>query len=188
MDWLSIYWKRSGLHLLVSGMYNFFWSFVYFFPCVFVLLILPFTTKFKLMISNHLPVAGGSMQAFWLNVIKMELFILLEHLTSSPGFSDVCVTRSLVLCAMFCRSLFVLFSSPGSKVQVNYCHQLASVVCKLFTFQVLQVVKCKNDRQFWSPEIWISVYDQEYSIQVHHSMRTHLQLLIWRVLNLRLFL
>ena len=37
---------------------------------------------------------------------------------------------------------FVLFSSPGPKVQVNYCHHLASVacrllsvVCKLFTFQ-----------------------------------------------------
>ena len=31
-------------------------------------------------------------------------------------------------------SVFV-FSSPGPKVQVNYCHHLASVVCKLFTFQ-----------------------------------------------------
>ena len=29
----------------------------------------------------------------------------------------------------------ILFSSPGPKVQVNYCHHLASVVCKLFTFQ-----------------------------------------------------
>ena len=28
-----------------------------------------------------------------------------------------------------------LFSSPGPKVQVNYCHHLVSVVCKLFTFQ-----------------------------------------------------
>ena len=27
------------------------------------------------------------------------------------------------------------FSSPGPKVHVNYCHHLASVVCKLFTFQ-----------------------------------------------------
>ena len=26
-------------------------------------------------------------------------------------------------------------SSPGPKVQVNYCHHLGSVVCKLFTFQ-----------------------------------------------------
>ena len=29
----------------------------------------------------------------------------------------------------------LLISSPGPKVQVNYCHHLASVVCKLFTFQ-----------------------------------------------------
>ena len=28
-----------------------------------------------------------------------------------------------------------VFSSPGPKVHVNYCHHLASVVCKLFTFQ-----------------------------------------------------
>ena len=28
-----------------------------------------------------------------------------------------------------------IFSSPGPLVQVNYCHHLASVVCKLFTFQ-----------------------------------------------------
>ena len=27
------------------------------------------------------------------------------------------------------------FSSPGPKVHGNYCHHLASIVCKLFTFQ-----------------------------------------------------
>ena len=32
--------------------------------------------------------------------------------------------------------ILILFSSPWPKVQVNYCHHLASVVCKLFTFQV----------------------------------------------------
>jgi hypothetical protein len=31
--------------------------------------------------------------------------------------------------------VIALFSSPGPKVHVNYCHHLASVVCKLFTFQ-----------------------------------------------------
>ena len=30
---------------------------------------------------------------------------------------------------------FKIFSSPGPKVHGNYCHHLASVVCKLFTFQ-----------------------------------------------------
>jgi len=33
----------------------------------------------------------------------------LEHLCSCPVFSGVRVARSLVFCAMFCRSLFVLF-------------------------------------------------------------------------------
>ena len=32
-------------------------------------------------------------------------------------------------------SLYGFISSPGPKVQVNYCYHLASVVCKLFTFQ-----------------------------------------------------
>ena len=30
--------------------------------------------------------------------------------------------------------IYLLFSSPGPKVHVNYCHHLASVVCR-FTFQ-----------------------------------------------------
>ena len=36
-----------------------------------------------------------------------------------------------------CVQAFIMqfFSSPEPKVQVNYCYHLASVVCKLFTFQ-----------------------------------------------------
>ena len=35
----------------------------------------------------------------------------------------------------FFSSKTTFFSSPGPKVDVNYYHHLASVVCKLFTFQ-----------------------------------------------------
>ena len=38
-------------------------------------------------------------------------------------------------CALAGNGMMHVFSSPGPKVQVNYCHHLASVVCKLFTFQ-----------------------------------------------------
>ena len=31
--------------------------------------------------------------------------------------------------------IYAIFSSPEPKVHVNYCHHLASVVYKLFTFQ-----------------------------------------------------
>ena len=45
--------------------------------------------------------------------MEQELLTLPEHLNSSPVFSGVRVTRSLVLCVyymcMFCRLLFVLF-------------------------------------------------------------------------------
>ena len=44
---------------------------------------------------------------------------------------QIIVNRS-VLCFV---DLDSFISSPGPKVQVNYCHHLASVVCKLFTFQ-----------------------------------------------------
>ena len=42
----------------------------------------------------------------------------------------------MVFC-LFCKKnlLYFIISSPGPEVQVNYCHHLASVVCKLFTFQ-----------------------------------------------------
>ena len=41
-------------------------------------------------------------------LVEKELLTLPEHLSSTPIFNGVRVTRSLVLCVMFCRSLFVL--------------------------------------------------------------------------------
>ena len=42
-------------------------------------------------------------------IVEGELLILPEHLRSLQVFSGVRVTRSLVLCIVFCGSLFVLF-------------------------------------------------------------------------------
>ena len=42
--------------------------------------------------------------------VDQELLTLSEHLSSPPIFNGVRVTRSLGLCVMFCRSMFVLFS------------------------------------------------------------------------------
>ena len=39
--------------------------------------------------------------------VEEEPLILPEHLSSPPVFSGLRVTRSLVFCVMFCRSLFV---------------------------------------------------------------------------------
>ena len=39
-----------------------------------------------------------------------ELFTIQEHLRSHPVFSGVRVTRCLVFCVLFCRSLFVIMS------------------------------------------------------------------------------
>jgi hypothetical protein len=42
-------------------------------------------------------------------LVEQELPTLPDHLTSPLVFSGVLLTWSLVLCVMFCRSLFVLF-------------------------------------------------------------------------------
>jgi len=46
----------------------------------------------------------------WMPLVEQELLTLLEHQSSPPVFSGVHVTRSLVLCVMYCRSLLVLLS------------------------------------------------------------------------------
>ena len=63
-------------------------------------------------------------------------FILSDFESFRPQFVFI-----IILLLLLCLCLF-FFSSPGPKVQVNYCHHLASVVCclssvicKLFTFQ-----------------------------------------------------
>ena len=43
-------------------------------------------------------------------LIKLELPTLPKHLSSPPVFNGVRVTRSLVLCVLFCRSLFAILS------------------------------------------------------------------------------
>jgi hypothetical protein len=43
------------------------------------------------------------------SLVEQEMCTLPEHLSSPAVFSGVRITRSLVLCVMFCRSPFVLF-------------------------------------------------------------------------------
>ena len=45
-----------------------------------------------------------------LPLVEQELLTFPDHLSSPQVFSGVRVARSLVLCVMFCRSLFVLLS------------------------------------------------------------------------------
>jgi hypothetical protein len=56
---------------------------------------------------KHFPVLSSFMTGFvtrltrWMVLVEQELLTLPEHLSSSPIFSDVGVTRSLVLCVCF---------------------------------------------------------------------------------------
>jgi hypothetical protein len=44
------------------------------------------------------------------SLVEQELLTLMEHISSPPVFNGVRVDRSLVLCVVFCRSLFVILS------------------------------------------------------------------------------
>jgi hypothetical protein len=58
-----------------------------------------------------------------------KFYNLIFEILTGMNFTIVeCFSQEKVPCVIF-------ISSPGPKVQVNYCHHLASVVCKLFTFQ-----------------------------------------------------
>jgi len=46
----------------------------------------------------------------WVSLVEQKIFILLNHLSLSPVFSRVHVTRSLIFSVVFCRSLFFLLS------------------------------------------------------------------------------
>jgi len=45
-----------------------------------------------------------------IHILTVEKHLFPEHLSSPPVFSGVRVTQSLILCVMFCRSLFILLS------------------------------------------------------------------------------
>jgi hypothetical protein len=57
-----------------------------------------FMTVFDINVTQRMPLVG------------QKLLIFPEYLSSAPCISVVRVARALVVCVMFCRSLFVLFS------------------------------------------------------------------------------
>ena len=53
--------------------------------------------------------------------IEQKLLNIPEHMSSSPVFSGVRVTRSLVLCVVYCRLLFVLLHCCSSSGHYVVC-------------------------------------------------------------------
>jgi len=49
-----------------------------------------------------------SCRKFTVSLVEQKQLTLLENLSSLPGFSGVCVARSILFCVMFCTSLFVV--------------------------------------------------------------------------------
>jgi hypothetical protein len=82
----------------------------------------------------------------------------------------------------------MLFSSPGPKVQVNYCHHLTSVVCKLFTFQasslesvqieagrIITSLRCNSPRQ--------KLYHELGWKTLENRRNKHKLILFYKILN-----
>jgi len=65
---------------------------------------------------NHITVLSSFMTynrvlirvTLWVPLVEHKLLTPLEHLSSPQDFSGVRVSRSLILCLIFCRSLLVL--------------------------------------------------------------------------------
>ena len=86
---------------------------------------------------------------FPLSNISKSLNTMSETIIGMPSLiADYILFRILELCPLICPKIllcfswsghihvlffwvFFIISSPGPKVQVNYCHHLASVVCRL---------------------------------------------------------
>ena len=61
-------------------------------------------------------------------------FILFYQVQISTNYKKT-IFKSFVLSLVLARTgIIFVISSPGPKVQVNYCHHLASVVCRLVNF------------------------------------------------------
>jgi hypothetical protein len=73
--------------------------------------------------------------------VEQKLLILLEHRSLSPVFSGVRVARSLVFCAVYCRSLFVRFllaivlSVLLQAMASDYPYDIIWPLCCLFFFK-----------------------------------------------------
>ena len=72
-----------------------------------------------------------------ISLCSTQLFKAKRHLISLHSTQLFNAKRPFkrISSTLFQHRYKYFFSSPGPKVQVNYCHHLASVVCKLFTFQ-----------------------------------------------------
>ena len=74
--------------------------------------------------------------------VDQELLTHTEHLSSSPAFSRVRMARCLVLCVMFCRSLFVIF----------ICFY--SIYGFWLSLWSLQTFLCS----MWLTKMWVSIF------------------------------
>jgi hypothetical protein len=80
-------------------------------------------TRTLIIFSPFCSVKKSALSRFWihLSVFPDNLYIKIKLIVQAFQIYNYLLTE--------------IISSPGPKSRVNYCHHLASVVCKLFTFQ-----------------------------------------------------
>ena len=95
-------------------------------------------------------------------LLEQELLTLLKQLSSSPVFSGVRVTRSLVLCVVFCRSLFVLLYFFFWPLCCLFFFDVRILITSLWYLQALliykkQIIKWKTKYTTLSEQLQILI-------------------------------
>ena len=89
-------------------------------------------------------------------LVEQKLFILPEHLSTPPGFSEVCVARSLVLCVCFvdrCLS-FCTFSFDHCVVCSSSIYGFwlpLDTLCQSLCFRIFLM----EDSSYWTNDSWL---------------------------------
>ena len=108
---------------------------------------------------KHFPVFSSFMTYYQVTrltrrgpLVEQKLLTLPEHLRSPPVLSGVLVTRTLFLCVMFCRSLFVLLSF------------LFWPLCRLFVDLRILITSMVSSNSSWD-ERWILKFRRNFRIK-----------------------
>jgi hypothetical protein len=116
-------------------------------------------------------------------LMEQELLALLEYLNSPPVFNGVRVAQFFLLCVLFCRSLFVLFS-------FDHC------VCLVFfdlRIMIIPVVSSnssykKKFKQRWSTIPPISTKrtttSNNWTVKKRQNMELKIQVVVWKQVNI----
>jgi hypothetical protein len=122
------------------------------------------------------------------SLVKQELPILPEHMSSPPAFNGVRVARSLAICVVFCGALFVLYHLAivlSVRLSDGHCIVCPSVFWPLYCqsfclFAIVLYVLLSFGHCIVCPSVFWPLYCLSCDIQllITPLVFTHLSLLV----------